>query len=127
MLGLLSQLTAPEPLYGKSSGKERLTENHLGTKNWKLFGPYFRTPMGHRGEDYSAHGNAWEYLPHDHARSRAYRWWARTGSPASAMTRQRLCLSLALWNGKDPIIKERIFGLRTPKAITVKTEELTII
>jgi hypothetical protein len=61
-------------------------------------------------EDYSARGNAWEYLPHDHARSRAYRW-GEDGIAGISDDSQRLCLSLALWNGKDPILKERIFGL----------------
>src|SRR5205823_703311 len=58
----------------------------------------------------SPHGNAWEYLPHDHARSRAYRW-GEDGIAGISDHQQRLCLSLALWNGKDPILKERLFGL----------------
>ena len=61
-------------------------------------------------EDYSAHGTAWEYLPHDHARSRAYRW-GEDGLAGFCDVEQRLCLGLALWNGRDPILKERIFGL----------------
>ena len=61
-------------------------------------------------EDYSANGTAWEYLPHDHARSRAYRW-GEDGLAGFCDVEQRLCLGLALWNGRDPILKERIFGL----------------
>ena len=61
-------------------------------------------------EDYSAGGTAWDYLPHDHARSRAYRW-GEDGLAGFSDVEQRLCLALALWNGRDPILKERIFGL----------------
>ena len=61
-------------------------------------------------EDYSDGGTAWEYLPHDHARSRAYRW-GEDGLAGFSDVEQRLCLALALWNGRDPILKERIFGL----------------
>jgi hypothetical protein len=65
-------------------------------------------------EDYSADGNAWDYLPHDHARSRAYRW-GEDGLAGFCDIEQRLCLSLALWNGRDPILKERAFGLTGPQ------------
>ena len=61
-------------------------------------------------EDYSADGDAWSYLPHDHARSRAYRW-GEDGIAGICDRRQRLCFSVAFWNGKDPILKERLFGL----------------
>ena len=61
-------------------------------------------------EDYSADGDAWDYFPHDHARSRAYRW-GEDGIAGFSDDEQRLCLSLALWNGRDPILKERLFGL----------------
>ena len=61
-------------------------------------------------EDYSANGTAWEYLPHDHARSRAYRW-GEDGIAGICDDRQQLCFALALWNGADPILKERMFGL----------------
>ena len=61
-------------------------------------------------EDYSAHGEAWEYFPHDHARSRTYRW-GEDGLLGICDNHQRLCLALALWNGRDPILKERLFGL----------------
>jgi len=91
--------------------KHRLAEDRSGKQNWKRFGPYLsERQWGTVREDYSPHGNAWEYLPHDHARSRAYRW-GEDGIAGISDDQQRLCLSLALWNGKDPILKERIFGL----------------
>ncbi len=65
--------------------------------------------MGAVREDYSANGEAWDYLPHDHARSRAYRW-GEDGLAGFCDIEQRLCLGLALWNGRDPILKERAFG-----------------
>jgi hypothetical protein len=78
---------------------------------WKQWGPYLsERQWGTVREDYSAHGNAWEYFPHDHARSRAYRW-GEDGIAGFSDAEQRLCLSLALWNGQDPILKERLFGL----------------
>src|SRR6266404_5804536 len=87
--------------------KTRLAE----ANNWKLWGPYLsERQWGTVREDYSPHGNAWEYLPHDHARSRAYRW-GEDGLAGISDDQQRLCLSLALWNGRDPILKERLFGL----------------
>src|SRR3974390_49729 len=76
-----------------------------------LWGPYLsERQWGTVREDYSADGNAWEYLPHDHARSRAYRW-GEDGLAGFCDIQQRLCLALALWNGRDPILKERAFGL----------------
>jgi hypothetical protein len=78
---------------------------------WKQWGPYLsERQWGTVREDYSEHGNAWDYLPHDHARSRAYRW-GEDGIAGISDAEQRLCLSLALWNGNDPILKERLFGL----------------
>ena len=78
---------------------------------WRKWGPYLsERQWGTVREDYSEHGNAWEYLPHDHARSRAYRW-GEDGIAGFADHHQRLCLSLALWNGRDSILKERLFGL----------------
>ena len=71
-------------------------------------------PEGIR-EDYSADGEAWNYLPHDHARSRAYRW-GEDGLAGFCDVEQRLCLGLALWNGRDPILKERVFGLTGAEA-----------
>jgi hypothetical protein len=78
---------------------------------WRRFGPYLsERQWGTVREDYSPGGNAWEYFPHDHARSRAYRW-GEDGLAGFSDHRQRLCLSLALWNERDPILKERLFGL----------------
>jgi hypothetical protein len=78
---------------------------------WRRFGPYLsERQWGTVREDYSAGGNAWEYFPHDHARSRAYRW-GEDGIAGFSDHRQRLCLALALWNERDPILKERLFGL----------------
>ncbi len=78
---------------------------------WRLWGPYLsERQWGTVREDYSENGNAWEYLPHDHARSRAYRW-GEDGIAGVSDHGQRLCLSVALWNGADPILKERLFGL----------------
>src|SRR5947209_8439060 len=78
---------------------------------WWAFGPYVsERAWGTVREDYSADGRAWEYLPHDHARSRAYRW-SEDGLAGMCDAEQRLCFALAFWNGRDPILKERIFGL----------------
>ncbi len=94
-----------------TSEQLRLEEDAAGQKRWRLWGPYLsERQWGTVREDYSPHGNAWEYVPHDHARSRAYRW-GEDGIAGISDDQQRLCLSLALWNGKDPILKERIFGL----------------
>jgi hypothetical protein len=79
--------------------------------DWYAWGPYLsERQWGTVREDYSPGGTAWEYLPHDHARSRAYRW-GEDGMAGFSDVEQRLCLSLALWNGRDPILKERMFGL----------------
>ncbi len=79
--------------------------------DWYHWGPYLsERQWGTVREDYSEGGTAWEYLPHDHARSRAYRW-GEDGLAGFSDVEQRLCLALALWNGRDPILKERIFGL----------------
>ena len=79
--------------------------------DWYQWGPYVsERQWGTVREDYSADGTAWEYLPHDHARSRAYRW-GEDGLAGFCDVEQRLCLGLAFWNGRDPILKERIFGL----------------
>ena len=80
-------------------------------QNWKRWGPYLsERQWGTVREDYSASGNCWEYFPHDHARSRAYRW-GEDGLLGITDRECRLCFSLALWNGRDPILKERLFGL----------------
>src|SRR5881398_727092 len=95
----------------QTTESRRLAAANANTELWRRFGPYLsERQWGTVREDYSPHGNAWEYLPHDHARSRAYRW-GEDGIAGISDDQQRLCLSLALWNGKDPILKERIFGL----------------
>jgi hypothetical protein len=89
----------------------RLAESRTRKKHWKRWGPYLsERAWGTVREDYSPHGNAWEYLPHDHARSRAYRW-NEDGLAGISDRRQMICFALALWNEHDPILKERIFGL----------------
>jgi hypothetical protein len=89
----------------------RLEEANAGKIRWRRWGPYLsERQWGTVREDYSPYGTAWEYFPHDHARSRAYRW-GEDGIAGLSDRQQRLCLSLALWNEKDPILKERLFGL----------------
>src|SRR4029450_11673279 len=89
----------------------RLEEDARRTKNWKRWGPYLsERAWGTVREDYSPHGTAWDYLPHDHARSQAYRW-NEDGLGGIADRHQRICFALALWNGRDPILKERLVGL----------------
>lgn len=91
--------------------RQRLAEDKAGQQHWRRWGPYLsERQWGTVREDYSPGGTAWEYLPHDHARSRAYRW-GEDGIAGFSDDKQLLCLSLALWNGKDPILKERLFGL----------------
>ena len=90
---------------------QRLIEHRKRKKNWKKWGPYLsERSWGTVREDYSEDGNAWDFLPHDHARSKAYRW-GEDGIAGISDRHQYLCFSLALWNGKDPILKERMFGL----------------
>ncbi len=89
----------------------RLEEARTGAAPWKSWGPYLsERQWGTVREDYSADGNAWNYFTHDEARSRTYRW-GEDGIAGISDDRQRLCLALALWNGADPILKERMFGL----------------
>jgi Mannosylglycerate hydrolase MGH1-like glycoside hydrolase domain/Glycosyl hydrolase family 63 C-terminal domain len=91
--------------------RRRLAEHAAGQHDWKRWGPYLsERQWGTVREDYSPGGTAWDYFPHDHARSRAYRW-GEDGLAGISDDQCRLCLSLALWNGKDPILKERLFGL----------------
>jgi len=89
----------------------RLEEARTGKIPWKKWGPYLsERQWGTVREDYSEDGNAWNYFPHDHARSRAYHW-GEDGIAGISDDQQLLCFSVALWNGKDPILKERMFGL----------------
>jgi len=90
---------------------QRMADNKAGKESWRRWGPYLsERQWGTVREDYSADGMAWKYLPHEHARSRAYRW-GEDGIAGLSDDHQHICLSLALWNGKDPILKERLFGL----------------
>lgn len=89
----------------------RLQQDRDRTAYWKRWGPYLsERQWGTVREDYSSDGAAWDYFPHDHARSRAYRW-GEDGIAGISDNHQRLCFALALWNGEDPILKERMFGL----------------
>ncbi|TMA72333.1 MAG: glucosidase [Deltaproteobacteria bacterium] len=91
--------------------EERLGESRDRTAHWKRWGPYLsERAWGTVREDYSPGGTAWDYVPHDHARSRAYRW-NEDGIAGISDRRQNLCFSVALWNKRDPILKERLFGL----------------
>ncbi|HEY3275018.1 MAG TPA: hypothetical protein VGJ94_00230 [Syntrophorhabdaceae bacterium] len=95
----------------KNAEKERLTENREGRARWKKWGPYLsERQWGTVREDYSEDGDAWNFFTHDQARSRAYRW-GEDGLGGISDDKQRLCFAFALWNGKDPILKERLFGL----------------
>jgi hypothetical protein len=89
----------------------RLKESQDRRKHWKRWGPYLsERAWGTVREDYSPYGNAWDYFPHDHARSRAYRW-NEDGLAGISDRHQLVCFALALWNERDPILKERLFGL----------------
>ncbi|OZV73051.1 glucosidase [Micromonospora echinospora] len=89
----------------------RLAQADSGEQDWRAWGPYLsERAWGTVREDYSEHGTAWDYFPHDHARSRAYRW-SEDGMAGVCDDRQTFCFALALWNGRDPILKERMFGL----------------
>ncbi|ASW55831.1 glucosidase [Plantactinospora sp. KBS50] len=89
----------------------RLAEADADRQPWRAWGPYLaERAWGTVREDYSEHGTAWHYFPHDHARSRAYRW-NEDGMAGVCDDRQTFCFALALWNGADPILKERMFGL----------------
>src|ERR1700752_1751365 len=89
----------------------RLAEDGARQKNWKRWGPYLaERQWGTVREDYSADGTCWEHFSHDQSRSRAYRW-GEDGLLGLTDREGRLCFALALWNGKDPILKERLFGL----------------
>jgi hypothetical protein len=102
----------------RSAGNARSTAEHRRLRQceeeqagWKKWGPYLsERQWGTVREDYSEGGDAWNYFPHDHARSRAYRW-GEDGLAGISDDRQLLCFALALWNGQDPIVKERLFGL----------------
>src|SRR5437773_9251775 len=96
--------------------RKRLAEDARREKNWKRWGPYLsERQWGTVREDYSADGTCWTYLPHDHARSRAYRW-GEDGLLGICDREGRMRFAVALWNGRDPILKERLFGVCGPEA-----------
>ncbi len=102
-------------MHDQTAEHQRLVETRSGTADWKHWGPYLsERAWGTVREDYSANGDAWNYFPHDHARSRAYRW-NEDGLAGISDSQQFLCCALALWNTHDPILKERIFGLTGPE------------
>ncbi|WP_425144996.1 MGH1-like glycoside hydrolase domain-containing protein [Deinococcus sp.] len=104
----MSQPSQPSP---QTAEHQRLEQDRTGQRAWKRWGPYLaERAWGTVREDYSASGDAWNALPHDHARSRAYRW-NEDGLLGVSDDGGRLCLALALWNGQDPILKERLYGL----------------
>ncbi len=99
----------------EGSEAARLAEADAGVEPWRDWGPYLsERAWGTVREDYSADGNAWDFFPHDHARSRVYRW-NEDGMAGFCDENQNWCLALALWNGVDPILKERMFGLTGPQ------------
>ena len=91
--------------------QQRMDETRSGAKSWQAWGPYLSNRQwGTVREDYSADGNAWAYFPFWHAHRRAYRW-GEDGLAGLSDDGQRLCVAISLWNGRDPILKERLFGL----------------
>jgi hypothetical protein len=105
------QLTKAAHMSGSQAEARRLEESRLRQKHWKRWGPYLsERAWGSVREDYSPGGTAWDYFPHDHARSRAYRW-NEDGLGGICDRHQQICFAIALWNGRDPILKERLFGL----------------
>jgi hypothetical protein len=103
------------PLVDWQAERRRLAEARDGTARWHRWGPYLSDRQwGTVREDYSEHGDAWDYFPHDHARSRAYRW-GEDGLLGITDDQARLCFGIALWNGVDSILKERLFGLTGPE------------
>jgi len=100
---------------GGTAEDERLDQSYNRLANWHRWGPYLaERQWGTVREDYSADGNCWTYFPHDHARSRAYRW-GEDGLLGICDRECRLCFALALWNERDPFLKERLFGLSGPE------------
>src|SRR5882724_11110854 len=94
---------------------ERLQQDGARIKKWKRWGPYLaERQWATVREDYSQDGTCWDYFPHDHARSRAYRW-GEDGLLGITDRECRLCFAVALWNGRDPILKERLFGVTGPE------------
>ena len=91
--------------------EKRLEAANLGSAAWRHWGPYLsERQWGTVREDYSGNGKAWEYFPHDHARSRAYRW-GEDGLAGISDDKQQLCFAIALWNGQDPILKRTVIWI----------------
>jgi hypothetical protein len=109
---MASRRQSPPPTRpSRMAEQERLEEDARRQRHWKRWGPYLsERAWGTVREDYSPYGTAWEAFPHDHARSRAYRW-NEDGLAGICDRHQYLCFALALWNGRDAILKERLFGL----------------
>src|SRR5687768_782216 len=100
--------------------ERRLEQSRERKAHWKRWGPYLsERAWGTVREDYSQYGAAWDYFPHDHARSRVYRW-NEDGLAGVSDDQQNLCFALSLWNGQDGILKERLFGLSGSEATTAK-------
>ncbi len=103
------------PQVADGAEHERIARTEDGSAGWRDWGPYVaERAWGTVREDYSADGDAWEFFPHDHARSRAFRW-NEDGMAAFSDLKQTWCLGLSLWNGRDAILKERMFGLAGPQ------------
>ncbi|MCA1794737.1 MAG: hypothetical protein LC660_12890, partial [Desulfobacteraceae bacterium] len=100
----------------KKNAEHQRLQDHLDRKaNWKKWGPYVsERSWGTVREDYSPYGSAWDYFPHDHARSKAYRW-GEDGIAGISDRHQYICFALSMWNHNDPILKERLFGLAGPE------------
>jgi hypothetical protein len=103
--------TASRTEVSRLAEQQRLEEDATRRQHWKRWGPYLsERAWGTVREDYSPYGTAWEAFPHDHARSRAYRW-NEDGLGGISDRHQYICFAIALWNGRDPILKERVFGV----------------
>ena len=115
-----SNPASPPPL---TAEQQRLDEDARRQEHWKRWGPYLsERAWGTVREDYSPHGTAWESFPHDQARSRAYRW-NEDGLAGISDRHQYICFAIALWNGRDPILKERSSASRAMKGTMAKTSK----
>ncbi len=113
----MADRTTPAPAPGQPADPEsqRLQEEANRGRNWKRWGPYLsERQWGTVREDYSPDGTCWDFFPHDHARSKAYRW-GEDGILGITDRECRVCFALTMWNGRDPILKERLFGLTGPQ------------
>ena len=109
-----------DPRLAETAEGLRLSSSDANTAQWRQWGPYLgERQWGTVRVDYSADGSAWEYFPHDHARSRAYRW-GEDGLGGFGDDKLNVCMSVVLWNGRDPILKERLFGLTNAQGNTAR-------